>query len=88
MEPVIIPGWFMWVVGLFITLFIPWAIWITNEIFKNDKAIALNIANDNRVNEDIRDLHTIIERIDHKLDLFLNHEINTLKQLVALASKS
>lgn len=87
MEPVIIPGWFLWIVGGFITLFVPWAIWITNEIFKNDKAIALNIANDTRINDDIRDIQAMILRIDSKLDLFLNHEINTLKNLIALATK-
>lgn len=86
MEQVTIPGWFLWVLGLFITFFIPWAIWMTRQIFHQDKAIALNVANDNRVNDDIKDIHTIIERIDKKLDLFLNHEINMLKSLIQTAN--
>lgn len=86
MENVNIPGWFIWIVELFIIAFIPWAIWITRMVFNNDKAISLNIANDERVQQDIHDLHTLIEKIDKKLDLFLNHEMNMLKSLIQTAN--
>lgn len=86
MEQVTIPGWFLWIIGLFITLFIPWGIWITVRVFQYDKDIALNVANGEKINDDLKDLQTLVEKIDHKLDLFLNHEMNMLKTLIQTAN--
>jgi hypothetical protein len=86
MEQVTIPGWFMWIIGVFITLFIPWAIFVTVRIFQYDKDLALSVANGVQVNDDLKDLQEGIDKIDHKLDLFLNHEMNMLKQLIATAN--
>jgi hypothetical protein len=85
MEQVIIPTWFLWVVGICTPLFIGWAVFITVRIFQYDKDIALSAANGVQVNDDLKDLQTAIEKIDHKLDLFLNHEMNMLKELLKTA---
>lgn len=95
MESIVIPGWFIWVVGGFITLFIPWSVWITVQIFNNEKQIALNTANDQRVNEDLQNIYDLIDesktntkdrfdKLELKLDTFLNQEMHLLKQLVGV----
>lgn len=93
MEEITIPGWFIWIISAFITLFIPWAIWITTKVFESEKEIALNTANDEKVNEDLQRIYDIIDesnkttkerfdKIESKIDQFFNQEINLLKQLV------
>lgn len=94
MENLIIPSWFVWVIGAIITLFIPWAIWITRASFNNDKAIALNTANSQKVNEDLQNIYDLIDesktstkerfdKLEVKLDTFLHQEMTLLKNIIS-----
>jgi hypothetical protein len=97
MEAVTIPGWFIWAFGGFLSILLFWATWITTQVFKNDKDIALNTQNDQKVNDDIQKIYDLIDeskkdtrerfdKLEFKLDTFLNQEINFFKSLAASKS--
>lgn len=60
MEAVTIPSWFMWIVNAFMLIAVPWAIWITRQAFKNDKDIAVNTANDAKVEQELTKINILI----------------------------
>lgn len=81
MNDYTIPAWFVWVVSLFCGLFIPWSLWATLQIFRNDKVIALTRQSLATTGEDVKKLDVKFDKMDAKMDLFLAQEIGILKQL-------
>lgn len=79
----IIPGWFVWMVGIFLTAFIPWAVWATIQIFRNDKVLALTSQSLQTTSEDVKKLDQKFDqkfdKLDAKLDVFLAQEFTLLK---------
>lgn len=75
-------------------LFFPWAVWITVQIFKSDKAIALNTANDAKIWEELTKIYFAVDnnqkstnqrfdKMEHKMDLFIAQELSFLKQVAS-----
>lgn len=93
MTIVEVPQWLVWASSLFLTFLIPWAVWITRQTYQNDKEIAINTANDEKVGDELQRLYDVIDevkaghkdrfdRLENKLDMFLNQEMLFLKQAV------
>lgn len=60
MEAVTVPGWFVYVMSGFFILIFPWGVWITRQIHKNDKDIAINTANDAKVEQELTKIHDLL----------------------------
>lgn len=65
MEDLTIPGWAITAFGVVI---VPWLIWLTLKTIQNDKDIAINTANDVKVNDELSKLNTQIEARFNKID--------------------
>lgn len=64
MEDILIPGWaVMVIIGM-----IGWLAWLTKETYQNQKAIAVNTNNDEKVWDDLEKIYKAIEanRQEHK----------------------
>lgn len=82
-----IPSWFVWLVSGFLTLFIPWAVWATIQIFRNDKVIALNQQTLTITAESVSKLEGKVEvrfdKLEAKIDQLIIQENSFFKQLVS-----
>lgn len=85
-----LPSWYSELISVITPLLVMWAAWITNQIHKNDKEIAINTANDQKVRADLERIYNLMDeakednkerfdRMENKLDLFLQQELSFLK---------
>lgn len=93
MEVLSFPTWLTWLLTGLSPFLVTWAVWITRQTHKNDKDIAINTVNDQKVRDDLERIYNIMDetkednksrfdRMENKLDLFLNQELTFLKQVV------
>jgi ABC-type transporter Mla subunit MlaD len=84
--------WQAVVVGIASTAFLGWVVWISSFVLKvNDKAnksLANDAANEKEIDEigsrweaTAKRLEDGLARIEERLDVFLNNELNTLKEI-------
>lgn len=92
MSDLIIPGWAVAVSGSIGMMLIAWLIFLTKTIYENKQAIAINSAHDAQVSRELQQIHEAIDNVktsftsdlkdlNQKLDMFLNREMNFLKEL-------
>lgn len=72
MEDLLIPGW-----AVFIILgMIAWLVWLTRETYQNQKAIAINTNNDEKVSKELEKIYKAIEKLEGKIDLYFHNRMN------------
>lgn len=72
MEDLLIPGW-----AVFIILgMIAWLVWLTRETYQNQKSIAINTNNDEKVSKELEKIYKAIEKLDGKIDLYFHNRMN------------
>lgn len=92
MEALTLPSWITYIMTGALPGVLAWGVWITRQSYKNEKEIAVNTANDQKVRSDLERIYNIMDetksdnkdrfdRMEGKLDLFLNQEISFLKQI-------
>jgi predicted negative regulator of RcsB-dependent stress response len=68
MEDLLIPGW-----AVFIILgMIAWLVWLTRETYQNQKSIAINTNNDEKVSKELEKIYKAIEKLEGKIDLYFH----------------
>lgn len=88
-----IQPWLSWLLTGLSPFIFTWAVWVTRQTHKNDKDIAINTANDQKVRDDLERIYNIMDaakddnrsrfdRMENKLDQFLNQELTFLKQYI------
>lgn len=82
MEDLVIPGWALALISGIGTLLLGWLLWLTMRTNQNDKAIALNTANDLNVTRELDKIYQAVGKLDGKLDMFLANELSFLKDQI------
>lgn len=59
---VIIPAWAIWAIGLLLSVYMPWIVWLTFKAFENDKAIAINTAHDMNFTTSVVEMKTELKQ--------------------------
>ncbi len=89
MTDITVPAWALLLIGV---IFLPWLLFLTHKINANEKEIALNTANDERVGTDLDKIYKAIDeqkqntkegfdRLDKKFDQLLMQENTMFRQL-------
>lgn len=84
--------WQAIIIGFFITAFLGWIAWISNFVIKVNEKANRSLSNDATNQKEIDEigsrweatakrLEDGIARIEGRLDVFLNNELNTLKEI-------
>lgn len=92
MSDLILPGWAVSIGGGIGMILIGWLVFLTKAIYENKQSIAINSAHDAQVSRELQQIHDAIDNVktsftsdlkdlNQKLDMFLNREMNFLKEL-------
>lgn len=75
MQDLVIPGSVVVLITAAWIAFIPWLIYLTKGMQDNRRDIDINTANDKNVSGELERIYNSIDRLDKKLDSFLNQEM-------------